>query len=52
VPESTMPAFAPLEVQSQVTTNSVAGGSRSLTEADLRDMTLYVRQLAAGRAKR
>jgi cytochrome c oxidase cbb3-type subunit 2 len=52
VPESTMPAFAPLEFQSQVTTTPVSSGSRSLTEADLRDITLYVGKLASRQAKR
>ena len=46
VPESMMPAYAPLEFQSQVTTAGVSGGSPSLTEADLRDITIYVGELA------
>jgi len=52
VPESLMPGYAPLEFQSQVTTTPVSGGSRSLTEADLRDITLYVGKLASRQAKR
>ncbi len=50
VPESMMPGYAPLEFQSQVTTTGVSGGSKSLTETDLRDITAYVGELAAGKA--
>ena len=50
VPESMMPGFAPLEFQSQVTTTGVSGGSKSLTETDLRDITAYVGELAPGQA--
>ena len=50
VPESMMPAYAPLEFQSQVTTTFVSGGSKSLTETDLRDITAYVGELAPGQA--
>jgi mono/diheme cytochrome c family protein len=50
VPESMMPGFSPLEFQSQVTTTGVSGGSKSLTEADLRDITDYVGRLAPGQA--
>jgi hypothetical protein len=47
VPESMMPGYAPLEFQSQITTTPVTGGSKSITEADLRDITLYVGKLAS-----
>ena len=50
VPESMMPGYAPLEFQSQVTTTGVSGGSKSLTETDLRDITAYVGELAPGQA--
>ena len=50
VPESMMPGFSPLEFQSQVTTTGVSGGSKSLTETDLRDITAYVGKLAPGQA--
>ena len=48
VPESMMPGYSALEFQSQVTTTDVSGGSKSLTEADLRDITAYVGKLAPG----
>jgi len=48
VPESMMPGFSSLEFQSQVTTTHVSGGSKSLTETDLRDITAYVGKLAPG----
>jgi len=51
VPESMMPGYAPLEFQSQVTTTPLTGGSKSLTEADLRDLTLYVGKLASRQPK-
>ena len=50
VPDSMMPGFSALEFQSQVTTTGVSGGSKSLTETDLRDITAYVGQLAPGQA--
>lgn len=46
VPESMMAGYSELEFQSQVTTTDVSGGSKSLTEADLRDITAYVGKLA------
>jgi cbb3-type cytochrome c oxidase subunit II len=51
VPESMMAGYSALEFQSQVTTTDVSGGSKSLTEADLRDITVYVGKLAPGQAK-
>lgn len=47
VPESMMAGYSALEFQSQVTTAGVPDGSPSLTEADLRDITLYVGELAS-----
>ncbi len=51
VPESMMAGYSALEFQSQVTTTDVSGGSKSLTEADLRDITGYVGKLAPGQTK-
>ncbi len=50
VPDSMMAGYSEVEHQSQVTTTDVSGGSKSLTEADLRDITGYVGKLAPGQS--